>query len=661
MDHTLTREESMRLMELLSLPMEQYGNFPLMRKAFLQKCKILHPDKGGNQELAKELISLYKRLEEMLPTLNPEDSFSTSQIPQYGTPEWDDWWNQFNQGFDLFCDENFGNSDDEPDFSHSHKRKPEEEPEGSQATPPKKRKESTLPQEIPDPLRDFISHAIFSNKTFNCFLVYTTFEKSMLLYSKLLEKFKATFISRHKYENDGLLFLLTPKKHRVTALGNFCNNLCSISFVIVKAVIKEYACYSALCAAPFQVLQQSLPGGLSMDLFDDPEDVVKCVSWKLIADFALEIMCDDVHLLLGLYKEFALPNDTCKKCDEKILPDHFKFHRQHQQNAQLFLECRNQKTICQQAVDGVIAKRRVDTAQLSRKEQLTQRFMMLFQRLEALFGARGKVTLTTYMAGVAWFDCLFPNMKDLLLQFLECMTHNVPKKRFWFFTGPVNTGKTTLAAAMLDLCGGKSLNVNMPFDRINFELGVAIDQFMVVFEDVKGQISDNKTLPTGQGISNLDNLRDHLDGAVKVNLEKKHLNKKTQIFPPGIITANEYFVPITLRVRFAKTLKFTFQKNLFLSLRKTEALGRHRVLQSGATLLLLLIYHCAVDEFCQELHPQVVEWKQRIDEEISCGTYHDMVKNVLAGNCIFGEEDSGFYTQDGGSSTQETQTQNVPD
>ncbi|BAX01889.1 small T antigen [Rhinolophus hildebrandtii polyomavirus 1] len=80
MDHTLTRAESLRLMELLSLPMEQYGNFPLMRKAFLQKCKILHPDKGGNQELAKELISLYKRLEELLPTLNPEEGFSTTQV-----------------------------------------------------------------------------------------------------------------------------------------------------------------------------------------------------------------------------------------------------------------------------------------------------------------------------------------------------------------------------------------------------------------------------------------------------------------------------------------------------------------------------------------------------------------------------------------------------
>ncbi|BBG62086.1 small T antigen [Rhinolophus ferrumequinum polyomavirus 3] len=80
MDHTLSREESKKLMELLKLPLEQYGNFPLMRKAFLQRCKVMHPDKGGDPEAAKELISLYKRLEECLPPLHTEETFSTSQV-----------------------------------------------------------------------------------------------------------------------------------------------------------------------------------------------------------------------------------------------------------------------------------------------------------------------------------------------------------------------------------------------------------------------------------------------------------------------------------------------------------------------------------------------------------------------------------------------------
>ncbi|ACI16489.1 putative small T antigen [Myotis polyomavirus VM-2008] len=85
MDHTLSREESKRLMSLLGLSMDQWGNFPIMRKAFLTKCKILHPDKGGDQELAKELISLYKRAQESAAALNPDTQFSTTQVCQSGT------------------------------------------------------------------------------------------------------------------------------------------------------------------------------------------------------------------------------------------------------------------------------------------------------------------------------------------------------------------------------------------------------------------------------------------------------------------------------------------------------------------------------------------------------------------------------------------------
>ncbi|BAQ55553.1 small t antigen [Bat polyomavirus 6a] len=79
MDHALTREESVRLMQLLKLPMEQYGNFSLMRKAFLRECKNLHPDKGGNPELAKELITLYRKLEEQVSSLNVDEEVPTSQ------------------------------------------------------------------------------------------------------------------------------------------------------------------------------------------------------------------------------------------------------------------------------------------------------------------------------------------------------------------------------------------------------------------------------------------------------------------------------------------------------------------------------------------------------------------------------------------------------
>ncbi|BBG62152.1 small T antigen [Rousettus leschenaultii polyomavirus 1] len=80
MDHILTREESLRLMQLLELPPEHYGNLPLMRKAFLKRCKDLHPDKGGDQEKAKELITLYRKLESHVSSLDTEESFTAEQV-----------------------------------------------------------------------------------------------------------------------------------------------------------------------------------------------------------------------------------------------------------------------------------------------------------------------------------------------------------------------------------------------------------------------------------------------------------------------------------------------------------------------------------------------------------------------------------------------------
>ncbi|ACI16490.1 putative large T antigen [Myotis polyomavirus VM-2008] len=667
MDHTLSREESKRLMSLLGLSMDQWGNFPIMRKAFLTKCKILHPDKGGDQELAKELISLYKRAQESAAALNPDTQFSTTQIPTYGTPEWEEWWRSFNQEFDIFCNEQFDRSDSEEEYqsqppSQSQARSPSPEPEPStsgydsqsqsqrfkrgadeedsqqsQATPPKRKKDNKKPTEMPDDLLPFLSAAILSNKTVTNFLVYTTIEKSEYLYRKLRERYKATFISRHRLEAAGFVYMITPSRHRVTAVQNFASALCSVSFLIIKAVIKPFECYQHLCLPPYNKDMENLDGGLNRDFFDVPEEAARLVSWKQITDYALATNCDDVFLLMGQYKEFAQEVEGCKKCDEKIFYEHYNYHKMHTENAQVFLDCRNQKTICQQAVDGVIAQRRLTVAQMTREQLLAARFKELFARMDSYFSAKSSKDIKHYMAGAVWYMHFFPgiDMKDFITEFLQAMVDNIPKRRYWLFTGPVNTGKTTLASALLDLCGGKSLNINMPFDKLNFELGVAIDQFMVVFEDVKGQVSDNKDLPPGQGIHNLDNLRDYIDGAVPVNLEKKHLNKKTQIFPPGLVTCNEYVLPITLKVRLCRRIKFTFNKNQFLALRRTDCLYRHRILQSGISLLLLLIYECGIDEFDKEVQELVEKWKKRIDEDIGDYLIDDMKANCAEGKDLF--------------------------
>lgn len=574
------------------------------------------------------------------------------QIPTYGTPEWEEWWSNFNQDFDIYCNEQFDRSTDEEDeetqpstsgySSQSHRRKSQEEEDtSSQATPPKK-KRTEKPIEVPSDLLQFLSSAILSNKTVNNFLVYTTLEKSELLYRRLSDRYKATFISRHSLEGGfGFVVLITPTRHRVSAIHNYCSTLCSVSFLIVKNITKPFECYVHLTLPPYKKESENIEGGLSRDFFDFPEEAARMVSWKMISEFALETGCDDVFMLMGQYKEFAAGLEECKKCDEKMIFEHFNYHGIHHENACLFRDCRNQKTICQQAVDGVIANNRVTIAHLNREELLAKRWRDLFKRLDALFGARSGKDLKHYMAGVVWYSCFFPgvDMKDFILEFLQAMVDNIPKRRYWLFTGPVNTGKTTFASALLDLCGGKSLNVNMPFDKLNFELGVAIDQFMVCFDDVKGQVTNNKELPTGQGINNLDNLRDYLDGAVPVNLEKKHVNKKTQIFPPGLVTCNEYVIPLTLRVRLYRRVRFVFNKNQFWSLQRTKCLQVNRILQDGCTLLLLLIYHCGIDEFRAELRPLVVQWKDRIDREVGDYLIEDMRTNCEEGKDLFQKQE----------------------
>nr|BAQ55556.1 large T antigen [Bat polyomavirus 6d] len=646
MDHLLTREESIRLMQLLELPMDEFGNFNAMRSQFHKQIKKMHPDKGGNPEQAKELISLYKKLEEKISPLQPDsDATTTEQVPPYGTPEWEQWWRDFND--DLFCDEQFDRDEEEnldatPQCSQESKK---DDLGDSQATPPKKKRKTSNPTDMPEDLIGFLSQAILSNKTLSAFLVYTTQEKSVLIYKKIIEKFKTTFCSRHtdlKQPTVGFVYCITSSRHRVSAILNFCSQLCSISFCLVKGIIKCYECYIHLCVEPYVKVQETLPGGLARDFFDTPEEAQKNVSWKLITEYAMENAIDDIFLLMGLYKEFIEETEDCVKCREKVQPCHFKYHSSHRENALLFVDCRNQKTICQQAVDNVTAAKRVESTQLTREQLLAKRFKHLFSRMESLFGARSAVTLELYLAGAAWFECLFgeEDFLKIILDFLACMVDNIPKKRYWLFTGSVNTGKTTLAACLLDLCGGKSLNVNMPFDKLNFELGVGIDQFMVVFEDVKGQQTEHKHLPTGQGINNLDNLRDYLDGAVKVNLEKKHLNKRSQIFPPGIITANQYTFPLTLRARLCRTLRFQYSSNLFLSLKRTEALSKYRVLQNGVCLLAYLLFKCDIDDFSKEITEEVKYWKQRVEEEVPITKFLDFKKNCKNGKNLLSQEDS---------------------
>ena len=102
-------------------------------------------------------------------------------------------------------------------------------------------------------------------------------------------------------------------------------------------------------------------------------------------------------------------------------------------------------------------------------------------------------------------------------------------------------------------------------------------------------LRENSRLPLGLGVSNLDNLRDHLDGHVPVNLERKHQNKNAQVFPPGLITMNEYKIPQTLRVRCKQIIEFRNNASFAKALAANMDIMNSRLLTSAETLLGLLL------------------------------------------------------------------------
>ncbi|AGR44742.1 large T antigen [Zetapolyomavirus delphini] len=623
----LTLDEQHELMDLLGLERTLYGCYGLMKTAFKSAALKYHPDKGGDPALMQRLNVLFGKL------------------PEYGTPEWDAWWDNWNRHFNLYCDETLEESD--------------EECEESQATPPKKKKRSNTPTDFPDCIKDFLSKAILSNRTLTTFAIYTTQEKGETLYQKLNDKYKCTFISRHSNGPFCILLLITPAKHRPNAILSFCSKFLTLSFCIVRGVNNAVALYKRLLEDPFNLVEQTLEGGLEEELFSSAEDKSKIpqVNWKQVGDFAKDCDIDDPLLVMGYYLEFGSCVTSCIKCNSESDKIHVKHHKDHLENAKLFLDAKNQRNICAQACDGVLASRRLIMATSTRKHLFKLQLLKTFKKMDECLNSEN---IKLYMAAVAWFHNMFPDTEGIIKTVLQCIVDNVPKHRYCIFRGGLNTGKTTLASAIINLCGGKALNINVPADKLQFELGMAIDQFSILFEDVKGIPMENEgNLPKGNGMANLDDMRDYLDGYIGVQLEKKHANKKTQVFPPGIITCNNYKIPPTVLARISKMILFERKPNLRRSLNKTGELLTKRILHSGISILMYLIYFCPVSDFEEDIQEKVIYWKEVFDNHVCVTDFGKMCINVHEGKYILDLDDTPMSPESCNDATSTTQESGI--
>lgn len=560
-------------------------------------------------------------------------SLQVKPPPQYGSPGWDQWWADFNRGWDdedLYCDEHLSASEEEEE--HLDPGEGNSQDSRFSSTPPKRRKPNPAPNDFPACLAEYLSNATLGNKCYNCFLCYSTYEKWTSLYDKLLGSFNALFCGAYECNDKtgAIIYCITPKRHRVSAVFNACSKLCTVSFLLIKAVLRNSECYMALQGEDFTVIQESKDGGLhSYDFHENSSKKEEC-DWNVVASFATDTDQADPLVIMGYYMEFANDPAFCEKC-KKGLKVH-AYHEAHWSNAKLFKAAKNQKTIAQQACDRVLAVRRLLMLESSREDLVLLAFKKQFKYLAENYG--GGVEITQLLGAVAWLDCLMLNFTTKIREMIHILTANIPKKRNLLFKGPINSGKTTVAAAILDLLGGVSLNVNCTPDKLNFELGCAIDKFICVIEDVKGTPMPNTNLTQGCGMTNLDNLRDHLDGCVAVNMERKHVNKVSQLFPPSIITCNEYYIPVTVKARIARGYYFLHKPCLQKCL-KDSILMSKRMLQRGSTLLAALIWWEPVSDFMEDIQEDVVNWKQTFEKWVSFGMYQTMKENILAGNDPF--------------------------
>ncbi|AFU25594.1 large T antigen [Alphapolyomavirus septipanos] len=653
MDQTLSQDERKEYMELLKLPPAAWGNIPMMKKAYKTVVKTLHPDKGGDSAKMQRLNELHQKMQSTLLDIRSNCGTSSSQgyHSQSQDPEGGSWGKFFrshvNENYDdLYCSETISSEDEEeesdasstPGHSTPGRSTPgpsfsDEDPNSSQhsfCTPPKKRKVETAPEDFPDCLDKFLSHALYSNKTLTSFCIYTTLEKSAQLYksfdkSKICVDFKSRFLYKSEGLDGGILFILTLTKHRASAVKTFCSAQCTQSFLHCKGVTKPLELYQTLGKTPFKLIEENKAG---LSLFDFEEGKEQSVNWLQVCQYANATGITDVMLLLGIYLDFAADFGTCDKCAKKKNKFHYNYHEEHQANARLFLESKNQKNLCQQAVDQVLAGKRLKLVESTRIELMEERMLELFEEMDEKL--HGGITILRWMAAVAWYTMLIDDAWDVFKKIMELIVENKPKKRNVLIKGPLNCGKTTLASAFVDFFGGKTLNINCPQDRLSFELGMAIDAYMVLFDDVKGQIALNKNLQPGQGINNLDNLRDHMDGTIKVNLERKHSNKVSQLFPPCLMTMNDYLLPPSVGIRFSLHLHLRIKDYLKTSLQKSDMLSS-RMLNSGLCILLCLIWYNPVRDFTTPVQDKVVYWKQILEKYVSIDQFGQMQQNILDG------------------------------
>lgn len=262
---------------------------------------------------------------------------------------------------------------------------------------------------------------------------------------------------------------------------------------------------------------------------------------KALVDFAIKF---ELHEVFEVMEEYAHLSTPCDRPLHAIDKDHEESHIEELINAKIYVRQPDRKRLAKNACDAVAAKMFTTVKHLSNADILNEKCRELGDKLS--FGEFDICGEADFFRKYIMCESDF---KGISKEILETFTIGKCKHRYVCLTGKYNSGKTTFAHAFNTLFNGANINVNIDKSRLPFYMGSAIGKRYVLFDDVKGNSDKRNVLTKGCGFTNLDDMRDYLDGHVPIQLEKKNQNPVTQIFPAGLITCNQYDIPPALQQR----------------------------------------------------------------------------------------------------------------
>lgn len=487
----------------------------LVRKRYRQ----WHPDKNHeNPERYREQFMLLKESFDVYKKGPPQDSGNFSADDLYCDEDWDPSW------------DNFNSSDSDEDYNST--------PFDDEFFTCSPKKNFAVPEELRLYFRSKTNRR--AGKLFMLFSFRDAiFKKALENYSKdsSLKSF-ACFSARTNKEIYCVL-IVTHNELRLLDVKKYGRKYSLIGIEIFYAV-HQRKLYDKLIDLYGQ------PEFVHGEPLERPPREESTFSQQQLTSFAISTNQTNVMLLMYEYAHLA---GTCDR--ENITKEHDEDHINEKLNASKFVKLNDRYKVCSAAVKCVHADMCGRLYMISNTRWLENRSREFSERLLEednidIFGQA--FYLWKYIISQRKF---FQIMAPIIAVFTNsrCRKYNDGKKRYVAIKGPCDSGKTTLAAGICKFFDGVNINVNVPKDRIQFYIGSAIGQRFVLFDDVKGYKPLEKNLPTGTGISNLDDMRDHLDGKLEVQLEKKNQNTINQLYPSGLITMNNYKLPKTLKNR----------------------------------------------------------------------------------------------------------------